>query len=557
MDMPPSDKQASPAGNPMIPGGHIDLLTAFKPLKQPLFAMLAIAALVSNIGTWLQDVAAVWLMTDLTRDVLLISLMQAAVSVPLLFIGIPAGALADLFSRRRILLVCQAILTILAVIMGMLAWSGLINAAGLLLLTLAMGAATAVALPAWAALIPDLVPRDELPWAVALTSLGINLARAIGPAIGGVLVARSGPAPAFFLNALTFIIVMAVIWRYREPPNPRDTLSERLPGAIRAGMRYARGEPALWNILLRTFGYFLFAGASYALLPVVVKHRLHGSASDYGGMLGLVGVGALIAAVSLPFIRARLSRDQLMQLACQLYAVSLLALAIVPAMGWLMPVMILTGMGWIWVNAILQVAAQTVSPGWVHSRVLALYLVTMGAGLASGSVIWGSIGRHSVEMALLLAGVGMALQGWFLRPFSLSLNDGVDLTPDPGAPGLPGPDHGPMESIPVMVSHDYFVTSSERLSFLRQMHALRNVRLRNGGMHWRLFEHVQGSGYFREFFMTDGEAEFFRMQTRLTVTDRQAIQAVWHYRHQGNTAQTGTHDGDYWIARQTNPDRET
>ena len=132
MDMPPSDKQASPAGNPMIPGGHIDLLTAFKPLKQPLFAMLAIAALVSNIGTWLQDVAAVWLMTDLTRDVLLISLMQAAVSVPLLFIGIPAGALADLFSRRRILLVCQAILTILAVIMGMLAWSGLINAAGLL-----------------------------------------------------------------------------------------------------------------------------------------------------------------------------------------------------------------------------------------------------------------------------------------------------------------------------------------------------------------------------------------------------------------------------------------
>jgi predicted MFS family arabinose efflux permease len=382
----------------------MDKASSWSPLRHATFRWLWLASIASNIGTWMHEVGAGWLMTSLSSSPLHVALVQAAGSAPMFFLALPAGALADIIDRRRFLLGVQLWMAAVALLLAGLSLAGLVTVSGLLLLTLAMGIGTALMMPAWTALTPELVERADLPAAVALSSVGINLARAVGPAVAGVLVSLSGPWLTFGLNALSFFAVILVLLTWRRTPASPVLPTERLLGAMRVGWRYCRGSPPLHNVLLRALAFFLGASAGMSLLPLIVRGELGGSATDYGLLLGCVGIGALGGALLLPRLRQRLSADRLVALASAGYALVLLALAGLREVALLAPVMLFSGAAWISVLSSLQVAAQTSVPAWVRARALALYILVFFGSMAAGGTLWGFVANHSSLTLALLGG---------------------------------------------------------------------------------------------------------------------------------------------------------
>src|SRR5919201_5129438 len=277
----------SEAGSPgPAPGASI-----WSPLRRPVFRSLWTASVASNTGTWMQTVGAAWLITSLTPSPLLVALMQTDTSLPVFLDGLPAGALADVVDRRKLLLVTQAWMLLTALVLGLLTLAGLVPAWTLLALTFLLGLGGALSAPAWQAIIPDLVERQELTSAVALNAAGFNVARALGPALGGFVVAAAGPAAAFLLNAGSFLGVLAPIYRWRPTPAQSDAPPEDMLGATAAGMRYVRHAPALQAVLIRIGVFMLGASALWALLPVMARHELGLDATGYGIVLGSLGFG--------------------------------------------------------------------------------------------------------------------------------------------------------------------------------------------------------------------------------------------------------------------------
>src|SRR5437870_12268785 len=295
--------------------------SAWAPLSHPVFRALWIASLVSNIGTWMQNVGAAWAMTSLSPSPLMVALVQSATSLPVFVVGLPAGAVADIVDRRRLLLVTQTWMLATTALLAVLAFADVMTATMLLALTFALGIGVAMNTPTWQAITGELVPPSELMRAVALNALPINIGRAIGPALGGILVAASGPALVFALNAASFVAVLVVVYRWRREP-PRSVLpAERVIGATRAGLRYARHAPALAAVLVRTGLFMLCGSAFWALLPIIARHDLGLDALGYGLLLGAVGLGAVGGAALLPRLRQRLPLDVVIAGASALFAV--------------------------------------------------------------------------------------------------------------------------------------------------------------------------------------------------------------------------------------------
>jgi MFS family permease len=270
----------------------------WSPFRRAVFRSVWTASVTSNIGTWMQSVGAAWLMTSLTLSPLLVALMQTAASLPVFLVGLPAGALADVVDRRKLLLVTESWMLLVALALGMLTLAGLMSAWTLLALTFLLGLGAALDAPAWQAIIPDLVERQELPSAVALNATGFNVARAVGPALGGLVVAAAGPAAVFLLNAASFLCVLVVIHRWLRARVPSDTPPEDMLGATAAGMRYVRHAPALQAVLVRIGVFTLGASALWALLPVMARHELGLDATSYGIVLGSLGFGAVVLPCS-------------------------------------------------------------------------------------------------------------------------------------------------------------------------------------------------------------------------------------------------------------------
>lgn len=335
----------------------------WSPLRQATFRWLWLASIASNIGTWMHEVGAGWLMTSLSASPLNVALVQVAGSLPMFFLALPAGALADIVDKRRYLLGVQLWMALVATLLASLTLLQLTSVWLLLGLTLCMGIGTALMMPAWSATTPELVGKDELPAAVALSSVGVNLARAVGPAIAGVLVSLVGPWLTFALNALSFFAVIAVLLAWKREAVPSVLPAERLFGALRAGWRYSRSSRPLQSVLVRAVAFFLGASAGMSLLPLIVRGELHGNAMDFGLLLGSVGVGAVLGAAFLPRLRERLGSDRLVLLSSVLYALVLVALALLRNLYLLVPVMLLSGAAWIAVLSSLQVAAQTFRAG--------------------------------------------------------------------------------------------------------------------------------------------------------------------------------------------------
>lgn len=384
---------------------------AWSPFQYPAFALLWSAALLSNTGSWMHDIAAGWLMTSLAPTPLMVALVQAATTLPVFLLALPAGALADRMDQRRLLLVVQSCMLGLAALLGVLVFADAVNTTWLLAITFALGIGSAITVPTWQAILPKLVPRENLAPAVALHSVGINLSRAIGPAVGGLLIISLGIAWPFFVNALSFLAIIMALWRWRPAATAqRVATSESFMASMRAGLVHAAGNLQLRNTLFRSMAFYLFGSAYWALLPLVAREHMGGDAQLYGILVGCIGVGAVTGALGLPALRARLGLDGTLIIGTIGTALALCGYALLdePLLGMLTS--LVAGASWIASLSSLNVCAQLALPDWVRARGMALYTVVFYGCLAAGSVCWGQVATHrGIAAALLIAATGAVL----------------------------------------------------------------------------------------------------------------------------------------------------
>ncbi|MDQ1062480.1 MULTISPECIES: MFS transporter [Stenotrophomonas] len=494
---------------------------AWSPLKIRLFRAMWLAILGSNVGTWVNDVAAAWVMAERTGSPLMVALVQSATTVPVVLLALVAGTLADIVDRRRYLLFTQGWMLLVAATLATLTALGMLTPPLLVLLTFAMGCGAAMAMPAQAAIVSELVPRPMLASAVALNSIGINIARSLGPAIGGLIVAQLGAGWAFGLNALSFAAMLWVLFNWRP-----DALASALPpegfgAGLRAGVRYALRAGRLQAVLIKSAGFFFFASAVTALLPLVVRSELHGGAGTYGLLLGCIGIGAVSGALVLPSLRARLDRDLLVLLATLACALSLFGLAWLRHMALLPLAMLVNGFAWITVLSSLQIAAQTAVPAWVRARALSLYIMVFSLGMAAGGLSWGSIAqRTSIPLALTIAAVGAVIGGLLVWRVRIAGSEELDLRPAGHwpAPELAVPvthDRGP-----VLVTVEYHIDDADRAAFHALLGELGRTRRRDGAVIWGVAEDVATPGIHLEYFVTPSWIEHLRQHERVTAEDR-------------------------------------
>jgi MFS family permease len=386
----------------------MSLRKAWDPLRHQKFREVWIAALASNVGTWMQTVGASWMMTTLSISPLMVALVQTASSLPNFLVSLPAGAMADMVDRRKMLLVTQSWMLLAAALLGGLSLAHLVGPWWLLALTFALGLGAAANGPAWQAMIPDLVPREDLPSAVALNSVQFNMARAVGPALAGLLLAATSAGIVFLVNAASFLGVIVVLARQASSPRQRPDRGITVWSAMGEGMRYVRQSHPFRTVLLRQGIFVVMASALWALLPVVSSHELRGNALRYGILLGCLGAGAVIGATVLAPLRAEYSNDAVAVGGTILFALATLGLGLLRSFVPLLPVMVAGGVAWMTTMSTFNVFAQTTSPPWVKARALAVYLLTFQASLAIGSGVWGAVAeRWGVRNALIFSAAAL------------------------------------------------------------------------------------------------------------------------------------------------------
>src|SRR4051794_27673349 len=383
---------------------HITNGSAWDPLREPLFRSLWFAAVISYTGTWMQNVGAGWLMTQLTMDPFKVGLVQAATTLPVFLVILPAGALADMVDRRRFLLITQAWMVVAAGLLGIFTLLGYMTPWTLLLFTFLLGIGAVMNDPAWQAITPEVVCRENHAPAVALNSVGFNVARAVGPALGGLVIAAAGSGVAFLLNAASFFGVIFFLYRWKRP-HFEQIETGRVRDALLAGLRYVRGAPLVRSILIRTGAFSVAASSLPALLPILA--RPHG-ATGYGLLLGFFGLGALAGAAVLPRVRSRLSVDGVVAFDILLFAAMTFAAGRVQTFSLLCLVLFACGTAWIGILACLNVAAQTMCPSFLRAHALSMYLLVLQGGMAVGSTAWGALAtRVGVPAALLCSAVAL------------------------------------------------------------------------------------------------------------------------------------------------------
>lgn len=494
---------------------------AWSPLRQPTFRALWLAILAGNIGTWIHDVAAAWVMAENTGSPFMVAAVQAATTLPVVLLAVIAGTLADIVDRRKYLIVAQLWMTGVAGLTALLAHYGQLTPWVLVGLTFALGVGAAMAMPAQQATTPELVPRPMLGPAVALGSLGMNIARSIGPALGGLIVAHWSVAWAFAINALSFLAIAIVLWRWRRGAEARVLPPETFGGALRAGLRYALHAKVLQSVLAKAALFFVFASALTALLPIVVKQDLGAGAGTYGLLLGGIGIGAIVGAIALPRLRAKIAPDTLVLAASLAYGGGMAVLALVRDMPALYAVSLLAGFAWIAVLSSLQIAAQTAVPAWVRARALALYIVVFSGGMAFGSLFWGGIAqRQGTATALLAAAAGTVIAAVIGLRFRLGAAAKVDAMPSGHWPQPLVADGLDADRGPVLVTLEYRVDPAHRDAFLQRMQALGSSRRRDGALQWGVMEDTAEPFTYLEYFVVGSWLEHLRQHHRVTNDER-------------------------------------
>ncbi|PEG40945.1 MFS transporter [Mycolicibacterium agri] len=503
--------------------------STWAPLRSPIFRALWIAQFVSNLGTWMQTVGAQWMLVGDPRAAVLVPLVQTATTLPVMLLALPSGVIADLVDRRRLLIATQGAMAAAVALLATLTGAGLTTPTVLLLLLFLIGCGQALTAPAWQAIQPDIVPAEQIPAAAALGSMSMNGARAIGPAIAGVLVSLAGPTVVFALNAVSFVGIVIVLLMWRKPALESNFPSERALAALSSGGRYIRRSPIVRRILLRTALFIAPGSALWGLMPVIAKQQLGLSSVGYGLMLGALGVGAVSGALVLSRLRSRFGENPLLIVAALGFAASTTVLALVPIFGVVLVGLLVGGASWLLCLSTLNASMQLSLPGWVRARGLSVYQLIFMGGQALGSVLWGVLAGATTSVYSLLVSAGMlAFCALSILWWPLHARTGrLDLTPsthwpEPNLVFEPEPVDGP-----VLVITTYKIDPKDEEAFLKAIAVMGRSRQRTGAARWRLYRSVEQENTFVETFMVRSWGEHLHQHyTRLTGNDLLIERAV-------------------------------
>lgn len=494
--------------------------SSLAPFQHPIFLAVWTASLASNFGGLIQSVGAAWLMTSIGASAGLIALVQASTTLPIMLFSLMAGAIADNFDRRKLMLASQLFLLTVSVALTLCTYFDLVTPWLLLAFTFLVGCGTAFNGPAWQSLVGEMVPRSDLPAAIALNSMGFNIARSVGPAVGGIIVAAVGAFAAFAVNAISYLGLIAVLARWQPPKSPRGLPPETLGSAMAAGIRYVAMSPNLSVVLLRGAVFGFAAIAIQALMPLVARDLIKGGPLTYGLLLGAFGIGAVVGALLSTRLRQALSLEALVR-------VSFLSFALCAAVVGLSPLSLLTiiamalgGASWVLALSSFNATVQMSSPRWVVGRALALYQMATFGGMAFGSWIWGiTAERFGTAEALLAAAVvlvaGAALGLLFPLPELNTLNlDPLDRWTEPNIAVDILPRSGP-----VVITIEYRIREADVASFLEAMAERRRIRRRDGARHWTLLRDLEDPEIWTERYHNPTWLDYVRHNRRITQAD--------------------------------------
>jgi MFS family permease len=495
-------------------------VSALSPFGYPLFRGVWAASTLSNLGALIQSVGASWMMIQIARSADMVALVQASVTLPIMMLSLVSGAMADNFDRRKVMLAAQLFMLLMAVVLTVCTWLGVVTPWLLLLFTFLIGCGAAFHAPAWQASVGDMVPRAELPGAVALNSMGFNIARSVGPAIGGVIVAVAGVAAAFAVNAASYLPLIAVLVRWRPSPDPQVLPRETLGTAIGAGIRYVSMSPVIRTALVRGAAFCMGASAIMALMPLVAKVLIAGGPLTYGLLLGAFGTGAVAGAIGVAQLRRLMSIEAILQAAGGTVACGAAIIGVSTHLAITLAALVLIGAGWVLTLATFNVAVQMSAPRWVVARALSLYQMAAFGGLAAGSWLWGVVAADAgVRVAMLVAAavtLGCALLGrWLPMTQATELNlDPLRLWQEPTTVVPVEPRTGP-----VVISIEYVIHEQDVLEFLRAMAERRRIRRRDGARNWRVLRDLADPQVWVERYETPTWLDYVRLNHRLTRDD--------------------------------------
>ena len=502
----------------------MDPASPWAPLRRRMFLVLWLANIGSSIGSWMQTVGAQWYLVENSSNPALVSLVQTANLAPSLLLGLIAGVLADAFNRRRLILGSNLFAAGAAAFLTVVTALGMLDPDSLLLYTFLIGCGVALSQPAWQAITPELVPRHEIRAAAALSSMAVNGARAVGPAVAGVLVSFLGPAFVFGLNSVSFLGTAVAVYVWRAPPEPEDP--ERMTEALAAGMRYIRAAPRIRRVLLRTALFMVPASALYALLPVAVNGHLRLGSAGYGLLLGALGAGAVAGVVLLPRVKSRIHDNWMLGLAAIVFGTAAIAAGFLPALV-LAVLLFFAGIAWIANFSILNSAMQLTLPEWVRARGLSVYLMVTTGAQAIGAVVWGSLATvyaYAPVLAaagIILVAVGLSVSVLPLLPRTGRLDRSIaeaDLGIE--AEQEPAPDAGP---VTILIAYE--LAPEKAAEFVHLMHDVRLSRMRTGARDWELVHSVTDAREFREIYDVATWREYLRQEReRTTGEDRNLIE---------------------------------
>jgi MFS family permease len=500
-----------------------DRKSPLAPLRHQTYRTIWIASLASNFGGLIQAVGAAWMMTSLSSSENMIALVQASTSLPIMMFSLISGALADSFDRRRIMISAQFLMLVASVMLTVFAWLGWLSPWLLLFFTFMIGCGTALNNPSWQASVGEMVPREDLPAAVTLNSVGFNITRSVGPAIGGAIVAAAGAAAAFLVNSLSYFALIYALMQWKLPAPTSQLPREHLGAAISSGMRYVAMSPNIGKVLVRGFLFGLSASAILALMPVVARDLVHGGALTYGVMLGAFGLGAIGGALISARLREALSSEWIVRVAFLGFAFSAGATAISTNAILTSLALTIAGACWVLALSLFNTIVQLSTPRWVVGRALSLYQTLTFGGIALGSWVWGALSEvHGVSFALQLSCLLMlfgVLVGYFLQmPAFASLNlDPLNRFVEPPLRLDIKPQSGP-----IAILIDYEIDDSDLPEFMALMTERRRIRIRDGARNWNLMRDLENPDIWTESYHVPTWVEYVRHNHRRTQADAEA-----------------------------------
>lgn len=508
---------APAAANVPGPGRRPSALSA---MRYPVFRNVWLASSASNFGGMIQSVGAAWLMLSIADSADMVALVQASVALPIMLFSLVAGAMADNHDRRRMMLGAQLFMLVVSVALAACAWLGFITPWLLLLFTFLIGCGAAFNAPAWQASVGDMVPRSELPGAVAFNSMGFNIARSVGPAVGGAIVAAAGAAAAFAINAVSYIALVVVLARWRPERAQRLLPRESLRGAMSAGMRYVAMSPRLRSVLLRAAFFGVGASSVMALMPLVASELVDGGPMTFGLLLGAFGVGAIGGAAGSTRLRESMSSEALVRVSCIAFAAGVTVAALSRVLPLTLFALLFCGASWVLALSTFNVTVQLSTPRWVVARALSLYQMAAFGGMALGSWLWGVIAEQGdIRMALFVAAAAMlacaALGLW------LPLAKLTDLNLDPLRPLREPATAVPVQprTGPVVVTIEYVIREADVPEFLGAMAERRRIRRRDGARNWRVLRDLADPEVWIERYESPTWLDYIRHNSRLTHDD--------------------------------------